>query len=117
MPNKAAEPSITGGLYRCPGSIRCPAHGSEPYFSLCRSWACSVQRYNPPVIDGSPPSAFAVEICQPQGCSAALKLEGELLTKLKKGNKATLTVYDPRLQPLAIPVSLSGFTKGVSKIK
>lgn len=68
-------------------------------------------------VDGSPPSAFAIEICQPQGCSAALKLEGELLSKLKQGNKATLTVYDPRVQPLAIPVSLSGFTKGVSKIK
>jgi len=68
-------------------------------------------------IDGGPSSAFAVEICQPQGCSAALNLEGDLLAKLKKGDKATLTIYDPRLQPLAIPVSLSGFTKGVSKIK
>jgi len=68
-------------------------------------------------VDGGPTSAFAVEICQPQGCSAALKLEGELLSKMKKGTKATLTIYDPRLKPLAIPVSLSGFTKGISKVK
>ncbi|MDJ0614263.1 MAG: invasion associated locus B family protein [Rhizobiaceae bacterium] len=54
--------------------------------------------------------------CFQDGCYAEVILQGELLETLKKGNTATFIVFQTPEEGIGIPVDLSGFSDGYSKI-
>ncbi|MCP5433017.1 MAG: invasion associated locus B family protein [Alphaproteobacteria bacterium] len=50
------------------------------------------------------------EVCSPSGCQLLVVLSGELLEKLKKGDKAEIAFQDAARQNVGVPASLKGFT-------
>jgi len=54
--------------------------------------------------------------CFQDGCYAEVILEGELLETLKTGTTATFIVFQTPEEGIGIPVDLSGFSAGYSKI-
>lgn len=54
--------------------------------------------------------------CFQDGCYAEVILEGQLLADLKKGTTATFIVFQTPEEGIGIPVDLSGFSDGYSKI-
>lgn len=54
--------------------------------------------------------------CFQDGCYAEVILQGELLATLKKGSTATFIVFQTPEEGIGIPVDLSGFSDGYSKI-
>jgi len=54
--------------------------------------------------------------CFQDGCYAEVILEGQLLEDLKKGTTATFIVFQTPEEGIGIPVDLSGFSDGYSKI-
>jgi invasion protein IalB len=63
-------------------------------------------------VDSAEAQKFPVEICLRDGCRAALPLTDALTTGMKGGTQAKLTFVDPQSNPVALPVSLKGFTAG-----
>ena len=54
--------------------------------------------------------------CFQAGCYAEVILEGQLLEDLKKGTTATFIVFQTPEEGIGIPVDLSGFSDGYTKI-
>lgn len=54
--------------------------------------------------------------CFQDGCYAEVILKGELLETLKTGNTATFIVFQTPEEGIGIPVDLTGFSDGYSKI-
>ena len=48
--------------------------------------------------------------CFVDGCMTQVTLTPDVLSSLKAGNQATVTIYDTVGQPAGLPLSLSGFT-------
>jgi invasion protein IalB len=63
-------------------------------------------------VDEGEPQRFPVEICLRDGCRAALALEDSLISSMKAGTQGKLSFMDPQRNPVALPVSLKGFTAG-----
>lgn len=54
--------------------------------------------------------------CFQDGCYAEVVLEGQLLEDLKKGGTATFIVFQTPEEGIGIPVDLTGFSEGYTKI-
>ncbi|WNK21506.1 invasion associated locus B family protein [Halomonas piscis] len=61
-------------------------------------------------VDSNEPVGMPYQVCLPQGCRADLPLERELLSQIKGGSTATVSMIDPDGQRLDLDVSLMGFT-------
>lgn len=61
-------------------------------------------------IDDDEPKRFPVQTCGPNGCKTMVKMDEELLEKLKTGIEAKVSFYDISRTEVTIPVSLRGFT-------
>ncbi len=61
-------------------------------------------------IDGSSVGEVGFVACFPDGCMTQVGMSAEVLASLKAGNQATVTVHDFDNQPIALPLSLTGFT-------
>lgn len=61
-------------------------------------------------IDGTSVGEVGFVACFPDGCMTQVGMSAEVLSSLKAGNAATVTVHDFDNQPIALPLSLSGFT-------
>jgi invasion protein IalB len=61
-------------------------------------------------IDQQEASRMQYQICIEPGCRAQIELAPELVQRLKSGVGATVTIVGPNGQPIAVPVSLKGFT-------
>jgi invasion protein IalB len=61
-------------------------------------------------IDQQEASRMQYQICIEPGCRAQIDLAPELVQRLKSGVGATVTIVGPNGQPIAVPVSLKGFT-------
>jgi invasion protein IalB len=61
-------------------------------------------------IDQQEVSRMQYQICIEPGCRAQMDLTPEHVQRLKAGVGATVTMVGPTGQPLAVPVSLKGFT-------
>jgi invasion protein IalB len=61
-------------------------------------------------IDQQEVSRMNYQICIEPGCQSQTELTPELVQRLKGGVAATVTVVGPNGQPIAVPVSLKGFT-------
>ncbi len=67
-------------------------------------------------VDDGEPLRFPVQACFQPGCRADLPLKPELLSKLKSGSKATLSVLGPGGEQIDLPISLMGFTAALERI-
>ncbi len=61
-------------------------------------------------------SKFPIERCEPKGCRGGVKLDARMLDALKKGKEATVTFHDADRQPVKVPISLKGFSAGLTAL-
>lgn len=54
--------------------------------------------------------------CRPLGCIAEIVIKDALMDKMKAGKQALFIIVETREEGRAIPVSLSGFTKGAEHL-
>ena len=69
-------------------------------------------------VDGGQPRRYPFFFCDVGGCYAQLGLTAAVVESFRRGSEATITiasVLDPE-QPIALPVSLMGFTAGFSAL-
>lgn len=63
-------------------------------------------------IDGEDFGGMPFARCLQNGCVAEMDLDDRLLRKLKAGKGANFVIYGQPDQPVNVPVSLNGFTRG-----
>lgn len=68
-------------------------------------------------VDKTPTKEIQIETCDVKGCYAGLGVDEDMLTALKRGNTMTVTFQNVARQPIAIPVTLVGFTAAFAKIR
>lgn len=67
-------------------------------------------------VDNNEPIAFKVA-CNEQQCRAGFQLDSRMMKEFKKGTRGLVAVKQPgKEEPVFLPVSLSGFTKGFNAI-
>ncbi|GAA3894240.1 hypothetical protein GCM10022228_01770 [Halomonas cibimaris] len=62
------------------------------------------------------PVGVPYQVCLPQGCRADLPLRPDLLSQLKGGSTATVSLIDPNGERLDLDVSLMGFTAAKQRV-
>ena len=68
-------------------------------------------------VDAKPPIKFK-GACDKAACRAGFALDERMLHQFRKGSKATLSVrLEPKQKPVKLPLSLMGFTKGLSMLR
>ena len=67
-------------------------------------------------IDENPAFQFRVRYCATQGCVAVVNINPELLAMFKKGRQARIVGKTYRGQPVAITMSLTGFTRAIERL-
>jgi invasion protein IalB len=67
-------------------------------------------------VDSNEPIGMPYQVCLPQGCRADLPVRPELLTQLRGGNTATVSMIDPNSQRVDVDVSLMGFSAAKQRI-
>lgn len=67
-------------------------------------------------IDDGPRFSFKVRYCTQSGCYAFLDLNPEIIDMMKKGGEATFHFNVMDGSPMAIDLSLSGFTKALQTL-
>ncbi len=68
-------------------------------------------------VDKTPTKEIQIETCDVKGCYAGIGVDEDMLTALKRGNTMTVTFQNVARQPIAIPVTLVGFTAAFAKIR
>jgi invasion protein IalB len=68
-------------------------------------------------IDGEAVGRVPFTRCLPQVCVAFAEASAPTLEKLKKGNKANFIIYEAPGLGITMPISLSGFTKGLEELE
>lgn len=67
-------------------------------------------------VDSGNAVRFPVQLCVTQGCRADLPLKDDMVRQLRAGHQATVTIHEPRGEPLDLPISLMGFTAALERI-
>lgn len=62
-------------------------------------------------VDGGRRTVTPFEICNTSGCHAGVRLDADLIQRLKRGNKLIVGFRDAANEPVTPEVSLIGFTK------
>lgn len=68
-------------------------------------------------VDDGEAKRFAVEVCVPDGCRAALATDQDMIKALKSGKEGKLTFYASPQKPVSFPVSLKGFSAGYKALQ
>jgi len=68
-------------------------------------------------VDEKEPKGVAFNVCNNNGCQAAVKLDAASLEELKMGTKLTVTFGNLKRQGLNVPVSLKGLTAALKSIQ
>ena len=68
------------------------------------------------MIDGNDPIRLPFEVCFPVGCRAGAPMKDPLMGAFRNGLKVTLKVQDVEGRAAEIPLSLKGFTAGLSAL-
>jgi invasion protein IalB len=61
-------------------------------------------------VDSGVPQPIVIERCDTNGCVGAIALSDEMVAQLKRGREARIGFHDGSRRPIAVPVSLLGFT-------
>ncbi|GEN25133.1 invasion associated locus B family protein [Halomonas cupida] len=67
-------------------------------------------------VGSNEPIGMPYQMCVPQGCRADLPIRPELLTQLRGGSSATVSMIDPNGQRVNLNVSLMGFSDAKQRI-
>lgn len=67
-------------------------------------------------IDEHEAKRIPIERCEPNGCRAGLKLSAEILASFRSGAQMSVTFYDAKREPIVVPLSLDGFSKGLDAL-
>lgn len=67
-------------------------------------------------VEGHDPIRIPMQRCDGGGCLAYVIMEQPFIDACKKGTEAKVTFYDPQQRGISIPLSLKGFTKGLSEL-
>lgn len=67
-------------------------------------------------VDNGQSFKLLYETCNDGGCHAGYKVAGAIAAALKKGKQAAHKMLDARQQPVVVPVSLSGLSKGLDRL-
>jgi invasion protein IalB len=68
-------------------------------------------------IDGGKEESAPFQICTEQGCLVREPIDNELVTRLKRGNNAVVSVIAANQGEVSASLSLSGFTKAFGALK
>ena len=70
------------------------------------------------VMEGVEPIKLPFFLCANEGCTTvATPLTPDMVTAMKKGDKAVVRVAAPNKQVVGLPLSLKGFTKALNSLK
>ena len=70
------------------------------------------------VMEGVEPVKLAYFLCANEGCTTvATPLSPDMVTAMKKGDKAVIRVAAPNKQVVGLPLSLNGFSKALGSLK
>jgi len=67
-------------------------------------------------IDRGETRQVPVQTCYESGCRTVVALESELLSEMKSGERLEIVLHNDKGEPVSIPVSLSGFKRGVETL-
>jgi len=67
-------------------------------------------------IDSAKPRRMLFDVCARDGCRAATQMDVGLIRAMKRGGVARVTISNLAGRSLVVPVSLSGFTKGLGSL-
>ncbi|MEQ6917784.1 invasion associated locus B family protein [Halomonas aquatica] len=67
-------------------------------------------------VGGGEPAQFPYQVCMQQGCRADLAVPPSLLSELRGGTSATLSLVGPRGNRMDVDISLMGFTDASQSI-
>lgn len=67
-------------------------------------------------VDDKEPKGIAYNVCNNNGCQAAVKLDAASIDEFKMGNTMTVTFGNLKRQGLNVPVSLKGLTAALKAI-
>ena len=68
-------------------------------------------------IDDGDPLKTPIQRCIQGGCLVQLPLSAELLAEMKQGEQLAIQVYRQKDDPIAVPISLIGFTAALKEIQ
>jgi len=57
-----------------------------------------------------------VQTCDKSGCRTVVALKPELLDEMKAGDELEIVLHNSKGEPVSIPISLSGFKRGVETL-
>jgi invasion protein IalB len=58
-----------------------------------------------------------INTCLPSGCQAGVQLDEDFVARMKQGSQMTVTFGNPQGKGVAAPVSLKGFTAGLTSVE
>lgn len=67
-------------------------------------------------IDDGEAERFPVQICLQAGCRSSIELTDDLVSQMRAGERATLTIADPQNRDVEIPLSLLGFSAALDEV-
>ncbi len=68
-------------------------------------------------VDDNQPLRFDVQLCLRGGCRADIALEPELVSQMRAGSAAVLTIADPQGRGVELPLSLAGFSAALDEVE
>lgn len=68
-------------------------------------------------VDDSQAGRFPFQICMKQGCRADFPIKNDLLSKMKRGNHANVSIVGPEGDDIDLKISLQGFTAASQAIE
>jgi len=68
-------------------------------------------------VDKGEKNAYPLLHCDQQGCHTTIRLNSIMITGLKAGNQLTVTFSDMTQRSIGVPVSLLGFTAGLTALE
>ncbi len=98
-------------------SIRVPAETRKPFLTVQGPLGTYLPAGITLDVDGTKFQELAFQACEANGCFAGTPLSEEQLAMLFKGGKLNVIVQSATRQPVAVPMSLIGFTDAFRKIE
>ncbi|SPJ33341.1 invasion associated locus B family protein [Kushneria phyllosphaerae] len=93
-----------------------PPEGSDPVMVFLLPLGVRLAPGMQLQVDNGKEIPFPYQVCMDDACRADLPLQGQLLSQLRGGTKATVSMFDPNGKRLDTNISLLGFTDATRAI-